>query len=68
MIRQDAVDSLTSKAYMGYSEPRQASRMECFEKTLSLTIFEENSNLHVWQNCKYVLGSVHARELNIPRF
>ena len=47
MIRQDAVDSLTSKAYMGYSKPRQASRIECFEKTLSLTIFEENSNLHV---------------------
>ena len=59
MIRQDAIDNLRSKAYRAYSDPRQASRIECFEKIFTLAIFE---------NSKYALGSIYATVLNITRF
>ena len=42
--------------------------MECFEKIFTLTILEKSSNLDVWHNSKYALGSTYARVLNIPRF
>ena len=42
--------------------------MECFEKIFTLTILEKSSNLDIWHNSKYALGSTYARVLNIPRF
>ena len=51
-----------------YSDPCQASMMECFEKIFTLTIFEKSFTFDIWQNSKYALGSIYSRVLNIPRF
>ena len=40
-------------------------RLESIEKTFTLSIFVESSNLDVWQNCKYGLDSEYAIIMNM---
>ena len=47
MIRQDAVDSLSSKHIEAYSDSYEAYRLECFKNIFTLTIFNKSSTLDV---------------------
>ena len=65
MFRQDGVDSLRSKHIEAYSNPCEASRLECFEKISTLTIFNKTSTLDVRQHSEYALSSIRVRVLNM---
>ena len=52
-----------------YSESRQESKMERFEKIIiGFTIFARNSILNLWESSKYVSGFKYVRVLNIRKF
>ena len=68
MIRQDAVDSLSSKHIEAYSGSYEAYRLECFKNVFTLTIFNKSSTLDVWKNSKYALSSIRVRVLNMLEY